>query len=107
MHRRRAHPLRDAARALVGALLVGTPLAFTMETWWLGWTLPAWLVLAYGLGGMALIAFLVHHVGFREGEREEWTWKEHLVDGLQLVATAFVASLGMLALIGVVDRETT
>lgn len=94
---------RDLARGTIGALLLGMPLLYTMETWWLGWRLPAGLLLAYALGGLGVVMVAVHHVGFHErGVERDRSALAQLGDFLELLASSLAAALVVLALFGIV-----
>lgn len=90
----------DAARSLVGSLLLGMPLLYTMETWWLAWRLPAWLILAYAVGGLAVISLVSHHVGARAHHHRSGLVGE-LQAFAQLFATSFLAAVLVLLLLGI------
>lgn len=61
--------LKTQGRGVTGALLVvGVAVLYTMETWWLGWTLPIGHLLVYSLGGLAGVFVVTRRVGFRESE---------------------------------------
>lgn len=94
--------LLAVARSLVGALLLGVPLLYTMETWWLGWRLPAWLMLAYSLGGLAFISLVAHVSGYRRRERhDEPPFLRELRAFARLFATSLVAGVLVLLLLGI------
>lgn len=96
--------LRDIGRSVVGALLLGLPLLYTMETWWLGWRLPAWMVLTYAFGGLVLVSVVVHHVGFHKGhaEKEEHLRKE-VLDFFELFMTSFLTGVLVLFMFGIIE----
>jgi putative integral membrane protein (TIGR02587 family) len=84
-------------RGLTGGFLVGIPLIYTMETWWIGETISMprallFLVLAYALN-LAFVAF----AGFRAGEAGS---RRPLGDALEATALAIVATAVTLALLG-------
>lgn len=99
-----ADVLRDQGRGVVGALLIGTPLLFTMETWWLGGRLPAWTILLFAAGGLLAIMASVRVGGFREKER---TGPASLLDWArqftELVLQSFLAGLVVLFLFGILE----
>ena len=99
--------LRDQARSLVGAYLLGLPLLYTMETWWFGWTGPDWLVLTYSLVGLLIVFVVVHFIGFKpehQGpERSVFDWAQ---DFAELVLVSFVAAYLVLLLFGILDLST-
>lgn len=100
--------VRDVARGLIGALLLGMPLLFTMEVWWLGWRLPAPLLLGYSVGGLVAVSLAVHWVGFHEGRQEQQRgFAKQVGDFCILFMTSFVAAVLVLALFGVIDSTST
>lgn len=85
---RASTPLDDAVRGLASGFLVGIPVVFTVDSWWLGdQTAPldalALLALAY-----ALTLAAVYWIGFRRGLRHGW---EYFADALEALAIAVVA----------------
>ena len=94
--------LLDLARSLVGALLLGVPLLYTMETWWLGWRLPAWLLLLYSVGGLVVISVLTHFVGYHKEDHPDGSRVVQEAKAfLELFATSFVAGVIVLLLMGI------
>lgn len=92
---------RDLGRSSVGALALGLPLLYTMETWELADTLPDAVLVAYVGLGLVGIAFAARAVGFapRKRRREHGrTLVAHLVE--LLVASVVTATLA-LSLLGV------
>lgn len=101
--------LRDQGRGVVGALLVvGTTFLYTMETWWLGWTLPALHLLVYDVVGLAVVLAITRKVSFRESEENSNSeqgnqiWRT-LSDFADLVLQSFVAAYVVLLTFGVVE----
>lgn len=101
--------LREQGRGMVGALLVvGTTFLYTMESWWLGWTLPVWVLLAYAVGGLGIVLAVTRSVGFRanepdrEGERLGGV-RGALTDFAELVLQSFVVAYAMLLVFGVIE----
>ena len=83
-------------RGLTGGFIVGIPLLYTMETWWLGQTVTmaralVFLAVAYGLN-LAFVAF----AGFRRGEAGS---VRPLTDALEATALAILAAAATLALL--------
>jgi putative integral membrane protein (TIGR02587 family) len=92
--------LNGLVRGLTGGFLVGIPLIYTMETWWIGETLSMprallFLVLAYTLN-LAFVAF----AGFHKGEAGS---HRPFGDALEATALAIVATTITLALLGQLD----
>ena len=92
--------LNGLVRGLTGGFLVGIPLIYTMETWWIGETISMprallFLVFAYALN-FAFVAF----AGFRKGEAGS---HRPFGDALEATALAIVATAVTLALLGQLD----
>ncbi len=86
----------DLLRGLTGGFLIGIPLMYTMETWWIGETLSmphalVFLLLAYALN-FGFVAF----AGFRGGEAGS---HHPFGDALEATALAAVAAAVTLALL--------
>ena len=61
--------LRSQIRGITGShLVVGLTFHYTMETWWLGWTLPLPHIVGYALVGLLMVVVLTHYIGFHEEE---------------------------------------
>lgn len=104
--------LRNQIRGVTGALLVvGLTFHYTMETWWWGWTLPLHYLVVYAFVGLTVVLVITRNVGFREGEEDRLGWPEprwHLaVDFAQVLTQSFVASYGILLVIGVIDLSSS
>ncbi len=81
-------PIDDAVRGMASGFLIGIPVVFTVDSWWLGdQTAPlealALLALAY-----VLTVAAVYWIGFRRGQRHGW---EYFADALEALAIAIVA----------------
>ena len=92
----------DLLRALSGGLLIGIPLLYTMETWWIGKTatMPRallFVVIAY-LVNLLFIVF----AGFRQREAGS---RRPLGDAAEATALALVASAISLALLDQLERD--
>lgn len=96
--------LRDLGRGATGALVFGTHFLMTMETWWLAWTLPAWVLLPAAFGAVLLVLALTEAAGFRESEERGGprTVRDWLTEGAQVMLQSFVAAYVVLALYGIV-----
>lgn len=96
--------LRDLGRSIVGALLLGVPLIYTMETWWLAWRMPAYALLLFAFGGLAAVLVTTRYIGFHEevAGREE-TLRDVLEDFLELTFSSFVAAYSVLLLFGILE----
>jgi len=101
--RRNADFGNGLARAFAGSVIFGLPLLMTMEMWWLGFHMPDWkLALLLALFFPFLVA-LSWHAGFEP----TFSWRDDVVDALVAYAVGFVASAVVLALLGVLERQTT
>lgn len=100
--------LKDGGRIIVGGLLLGMPLLYTMETWWLAWRLPALVLFLYALLSLVAIMAIVHFVGFRPEEEEgkRRGWREWVNDFMALVLYSYVAAFAVLGLFGIIERDT-
>lgn len=103
---------RNQIRGVTGALLVvGLTFHYTMETWWLGWTLPMTYLIGYVFIGLALIVFITRNVGFREEEQgpieqPSALWRV-VPDFAELLLQSFVASYAILLSLGVIDLTSS
>ncbi|SFS00466.1 putative integral membrane protein TIGR02587 [Halomicrobium zhouii] len=100
--------LRDQIRGVMGALLVvGLTFHYTMETWWLGWTLPMPYLLGFALVGLSGVVVVTRFVGFHEanGEANErpGSASQVALAVTQILLQSFVASYATLLLLGIVD----
>lgn len=95
--------MRDAGRGVVGGLLLGMPLLYTMEVWWLAGRLDTWHLLGYAFGSLALVLATVHLVGFRPDHEGPGAWKVAVEDFAELLLHAFAAAFGILFLFGLVE----
>lgn len=102
--------LNEQGRGVVGGLLViGLADMYTMEMWWHGWQLPAWLLLSYGVVGLGLVLAVTHFVGFRDARTDDGG---PVIGGLvrdfaELVLQSLLAAALVLVLFGVVDASTS
>lgn len=99
MDDRLAHPWRteitDLARAFSGAFLLGIPLLFTMEMWWIGSYAEPWkLVLLLGLTLAANLG-LNYFAGFKPGHG----WGLAVEETIDAVAVGIVASAVVLVVL--------
>lgn len=96
--------MRDFGRGATGALVFGTPFLLTMETWWLAWTLPAWVLLPSASGAVLLVLVLSYVAGFRRSERRDGpqTVRAWLTGGPQVILQSFLAAYVVLSLYGVI-----
>lgn len=97
--------VQNAARSAIGAINFGMPLLYTMETWWLAWRLPTWLILVFALFGLAAIAVAGDLIGISEREQDRPTpLRRFVTQFVELLLTSLVVSYAVLFLFGIVDR---
>ena len=78
----------DAVRGLASGILVGVPVVFTVDSWWLGeqnGPLDSLVMLAFAY---VLTLAAVHWIGFHRGKRHGW---QFFVDALEALALGVVA----------------
>lgn len=97
--------LKDQGRGIAGALLVaGLSVLYTMETWWLAWTLPIQYLIVYALVGLGGVLFVTRNVGFREDEDKKTRNVRQLVtDFSELLIQSFVTAYLFLLILGVLE----
>ncbi|MBW3583314.1 MAG: TIGR02587 family membrane protein [Euryarchaeota archaeon] len=97
--------LKDLGRGVAGALVFGTPFLLTMETWWLGWTLPPWLLLSTAFGAVLLVTALAWFAGFRKSEEKggPQTVLHWVSETSEIILESLLAAYIVLSLYGVVD----
>lgn len=103
--------LRDQIRGVTGALLVlGLTYHYTMETWWLAWTLPISYIFGFAVLGLALVVVATRASGFRHEERNEENLRnsgwELAIDFTEILFQSFVASYSILFVLGIIDHGT-
>jgi putative integral membrane protein (TIGR02587 family) len=86
----------DLLRGLTGGFLIGVPLLYTMETWWLGQTISMPRALLFLAIAYALNLGFVSYFGFRKGEPGSL---HRFGDALEATALAVVASAVTLTLL--------
>ena len=107
-----AHEAREQIRGVIGALFVaGVTFHYTMETWWLGWTLPLSHLIVYASVGLVFVLFVDRSIGFRTEQKDEQdrrlSIRRAAIDLSEIVFQSFIASYAMLFLIGLVDASTS
>jgi len=90
--------LKAYARGLAGGVLFGTPLLFTMEMWWLGFSLPPEMLLATLAANFVVLLILEHFSGFRE----DTTFLEEVQDAVVSLGLGMFVSVVILGLINVI-----
>ena len=103
--------LTEQIRGITGGLLVvGLTFHYTMETWWLGWTLPLPYLFAYALVGLALVIVVTRRVGFhgeeQEGDNKHDPWYIGLAFA-EILLQSFIASYIMLLILGIIDLNSS
>jgi putative integral membrane protein (TIGR02587 family) len=90
----------DAVRGLASGFLIGVPVVFTVDSWWLGDQNEP-------LDSLALLAFAyvltlaaVYWIGFRRGLRRGWQYLGDAVEALALAILALIAVFWALGQIG-------
>lgn len=79
--------LDDAVRGIASGLLIGVPVVFTVDSWWLGDQVSPWdALILLGFAYLLTLAAVVW-VGFRRGSHRPW---QHVTDALEAVALAIV-----------------
>lgn len=87
----------DAVRGLASGLLVGIPVVFTVDSWWLGdQTTPLDSLFLLALSYVLTLA-TVYWIGFRRGVRRGW---EHWADALEALALAILSLLAIFWTLG-------
>ena len=81
--------VNDLLRGMTGGFLIGTPLLYTMETWWIGETIPPLRALLFLAVAYVVNLGFVAWSGFR---RQEEGWLERCADALEATALAVVAA---------------
>ena len=90
------------ARAFGGGIIFGLPLLMTMEMWMLGATMPSTRLALLVVVWFPLLVALSAVAGFEQTLR----LKHDLLDAFVAIAVGAVAAAAVLALLGVIDRET-
>jgi putative integral membrane protein (TIGR02587 family) len=82
--------IQDGVRGLASGFLVGIPVVFTVDSWWLGDQLSPVDSLLLVLFAYVLTLAAVYWIGFRRGVRKGW---EHGADAVEALALAMIALL--------------
>jgi putative integral membrane protein (TIGR02587 family) len=78
----------DAVRGLASGFLVGIPVVFTVDSWWLGdQSGPMDSLVLIGFSYLLTLA-AIYWIGFHRGQRRGW---EYFADALEAVALAILA----------------
>jgi putative integral membrane protein (TIGR02587 family) len=90
----------DAVRGLASGFLIGIPVVFTVDSWWLGdqnEPLDSLTLLAFSY---VLTLAAVYWIGFRRGLRRGWQYFGDAIEALALAVLALVAVFWVLGQIG-------
>jgi putative integral membrane protein (TIGR02587 family) len=90
----------DAVRGLASGFLIGIPVVFTVDSWWLGdqnEPLDSLTLLAFSY---VLTLLAVYWIGFRRGLRRGWQYFGDAIEALALAVLALVAVFWVLGQIG-------
>jgi len=91
--------LDDLARAFSGAFLLGVPLLFTMEMWWIGEYSDSWKLFLFLLLALVINVMLSYFAGFKE-ETNLWA---NVTQAIEAVAVGAVASTVVLVVLNRVE----
>jgi putative integral membrane protein (TIGR02587 family) len=90
----------DAVRGLASGFLIGIPVVFTVDLWWLGDQNEPLESLTLLAATYLLTLAAVYWIGFRRGLRRGWQYLEDAVEALALAVLALVAVFWVLGQIG-------
>ena len=94
--------VNDLLRGITGGFLIGIPLLYTMETWWLGQTVSPLRALLFLAVAYVLNLGFVTWSGFH---RQEEGSLQHLADALEATALAVVAAAVTLILLHQIQAD--
>lgn len=94
----------DAVRGLASGFLVGIPVVFTVDSWWLGDQNQPLDSLTLLAASYVLTLAAVYWIGFRRGLRRGWQYLGDAIEALALAVLALVAVFWVLGQIG--DGQT-
>lgn len=96
--------LDDAVRGLASGFLIGIPIVFAVDTWWLGDQIgPLEALFLLGVS-YALTLAAVYWIGFRRDLRRRWQYFADALEAMALATLALVAVFWALGQIG--DGQT-
>src|SRR5690606_34451462 len=101
IYHRECETLKAYGRGIAGGLLFGTPLLFTMEMWWLGFTLPPERLLVALIINFLVLLILERYSGFR-GDR---SFPEQVQDAVVAQGLGMVVAVFMLGLLNLLRFE--
>jgi putative integral membrane protein (TIGR02587 family) len=96
---------RDVIRAMSGGLLVGVPLIYTMEVWWIGVAAGPLRVLAVLVLTLVPVFILNRTSGFRR--TKDVRVIDALMDAVEAVAISLVCATGLLVLLREISLDTS
>jgi putative integral membrane protein (TIGR02587 family) len=83
-----SNEIDDALRGLASGILIGVPIVFTVDTWWIGEKSgPLDALAMLGVSYLLTLA-AVHWIGFHRGRRHGW---QYVFDALEALALAIIA----------------
>lgn len=91
--------LKEYARGITGGLLFSLPLLYTMEVWWLGFSVAPYQLIIYIIAAFLLLLGYNNYAGVHE----DATWKEVIIDSVEEIGIGFILSLIVLWLLGRID----
>jgi len=92
--------LDDALRGLASGFLIGLPVVFTVDSWWLGDQVSPREAIEYFIFTYALTFGAVHLIGFRPGHRSVWQSACDALEALALATATLFFTLGALGQLG-------
>src|SRR5215211_1212685 len=90
----------DAVRGLASGFLIGIPVVFTVDSWWLGDQNEPLDSLTLLAAAYVLTLAAVYWIGFRRGLRRGWQYLGDAVEALALAVLALVAVFWVFGQIG-------
>jgi putative integral membrane protein (TIGR02587 family) len=99
--------LDDALRGLASGFLIGVPVVFTVDSWWLGDQVSPREAIEYFIFTYALTFVAVHWIGFRPGHRSVWQSAGDALEALALAALTLFFTFGALGQLGGQPFSTT
>jgi putative integral membrane protein (TIGR02587 family) len=90
----------DAVRGLASGFLIGIPVVFTVDSWWLGDQNEPLDSLTLLAAAYVLTLAAVYWIGFRRGLRRGWQYLGDAIEALALAVLALIAVFWVLGQIG-------
>lgn len=97
---------RDWGRGFVaGFLVIAGTFYYTMEAWWLGWTLPLDHLLIYMVLGLLVVLLIARHIGFKKEHEQQTSLSGSAiaVEFTETIAQGFVATFILLFILGIIE----